>query len=289
MTLLLRASCLLSLLLAGFVPPGRGQEKSKVSEPPGCKTSSRRPGVHRAAEPPLPQRHRVPPPCPAAATPLCDPRSLHLSIKPRPACFSGQNEPGRTALPEFICSPLSSRRRLAPHSVSWDRLCHSVGFEEGVGSCPAPYPRRQQESAIDGHSEKLLGVERQAESLFTYPRALKAEICHRKSFGLEAHPFLGLSFSTSRVWLERRGERMTGRLWNPLVALPIHSSLVSHIANTVARKAKPGQAESSGAPTTQVQVWHPEWEWRGETEGRRRGLLISLVRSGWALQTSLLP
>lgn len=26
----LRASCLLSLLLAGFVPPGRGQEKSKT-------------------------------------------------------------------------------------------------------------------------------------------------------------------------------------------------------------------------------------------------------------------
>ncbi|CAO2643127.1 Glutathione peroxidase 3 [Lemmus lemmus] len=30
MALLLRASCLLSLLLAGFVPPGRGQEKSKT-------------------------------------------------------------------------------------------------------------------------------------------------------------------------------------------------------------------------------------------------------------------
>lgn len=35
MARLLRASCLLSLLLAGFVPPSRGQEKSKVSEPPG--------------------------------------------------------------------------------------------------------------------------------------------------------------------------------------------------------------------------------------------------------------
>lgn len=35
MARLLRASCLLSLLLAGFVPPGRGQEKSKVSEPRG--------------------------------------------------------------------------------------------------------------------------------------------------------------------------------------------------------------------------------------------------------------
>lgn len=141
-------------------------------------------------EPPLPQRHRVPPPCPAAATPLCDPHSLHLSIKPRPACFSGQNEPGRTVLPEFIRSPLSSRCRLAPHSV---------GFEEGVGSCPSPIPRRQEESAIDGHSEKLLGVERWAESLFTHPRALETEICHRKSLGLESHPFLGLSFSISRV------------------------------------------------------------------------------------------
>lgn len=30
MSRILRASCLLSLLLAGFVPPGRGQEKSKT-------------------------------------------------------------------------------------------------------------------------------------------------------------------------------------------------------------------------------------------------------------------
>lgn len=30
MARLLRASCLLSLLLAGFVPPSRGQEKSKT-------------------------------------------------------------------------------------------------------------------------------------------------------------------------------------------------------------------------------------------------------------------
>lgn len=30
MARILRASCLLSLLLAGFVPPGRGQEKSKT-------------------------------------------------------------------------------------------------------------------------------------------------------------------------------------------------------------------------------------------------------------------
>lgn len=34
MARLFRASCLLSLLLAGFVPPSRGQEHSKVSEPP---------------------------------------------------------------------------------------------------------------------------------------------------------------------------------------------------------------------------------------------------------------
>lgn len=47
------------------------------------------------------------------------------------------------------------------------------------------------------------------ESLFTHPRAL------------EAHPFLGLSFSISRAWLER----MAGRLWNPPVAPSIYSSL----------------------------------------------------------------
>lgn len=139
-------------------------------------------------EPPLPQRHRVPPPCPAAATPLCDPHSLHLSIKPRPACFSGQNEPGRTVLPEFICSPLSSRCR----HIQWV-------LKRAWVPAPLPIPRRLEESAIDGHSEKLLGVERWAESLFTHPRALETEICHRKSFGLEAHPFLGLSFSISRV------------------------------------------------------------------------------------------
>lgn len=48
MARILRASCLLSLLLAGFVPPGRGQEKSKVSEPPGLKRSPWHPGVHCA-------------------------------------------------------------------------------------------------------------------------------------------------------------------------------------------------------------------------------------------------
>lgn len=35
MARLFRASCLLSLLLAGFIPPSQGQEKSKVSEPRG--------------------------------------------------------------------------------------------------------------------------------------------------------------------------------------------------------------------------------------------------------------
>lgn len=61
MARILRASCLLSLLLAGFVPPGRGQEKSKVSEPLGSR------GVHctqvstaRLGEPLLPQRHWEP-------------------------------------------------------------------------------------------------------------------------------------------------------------------------------------------------------------------------------------
>jgi hypothetical protein len=48
MARILRASCLLSLLLAGFVPPGRGQEKSKVSEPPELKKSPWHPGVHCA-------------------------------------------------------------------------------------------------------------------------------------------------------------------------------------------------------------------------------------------------
>lgn len=48
MARILRASCLLSLLLAGFVPPGRGQEKSKVSEPSGLKRSPWHPGVHCA-------------------------------------------------------------------------------------------------------------------------------------------------------------------------------------------------------------------------------------------------
>lgn len=48
MARILRASCLLSLLLAGFVPPGRGQEKSKVSEPPGLRSSPLHTGVHCA-------------------------------------------------------------------------------------------------------------------------------------------------------------------------------------------------------------------------------------------------
>lgn len=48
MARLLRASCLLSLLLAGFVPPSRGQEKSKVSEPRsgGPREPTQPPGVH---------------------------------------------------------------------------------------------------------------------------------------------------------------------------------------------------------------------------------------------------
>jgi hypothetical protein len=53
MARLLRASCLLSLLLAGFVPPSRGQEKSKVSEP-------RLPGVISTSLPGLPSRGAAP-------------------------------------------------------------------------------------------------------------------------------------------------------------------------------------------------------------------------------------
>lgn len=63
-----------------------------------------------------------------------------------------------------------------------------------------------------------------ADSLFTHLRALEAEICERKNFDLEAHPFLGLSFSISRAWLERTA----ARLWNPPVAPAIYSSLACH-------------------------------------------------------------
>lgn len=68
------------------------------------------------------------------------------------------------------------------------------------------------------------GKGERANSLFTHPRALEAEICERKNFDLEAHPFLGLSFSISRAWLERTA----GRLWNPPVAPSVYSSLACH-------------------------------------------------------------
>lgn len=68
-----------------------------------------------------------------------------------------------------------------------------MGFEEGVGSCPSPIPRRQEESAIDGHSEKLLGVERWAESLFTHARALETDL-PQEEFGLGGTSLSGSQF-----------------------------------------------------------------------------------------------
>lgn len=128
MALLLRASCLLSLLLAGFVPLGRGQEKSKVSEPPGRKTSSLRPGVHRAAE-----RATASPEAPGVPTLPCrgDP-ALRPSLS---APFhQTQTRVLRRAERTWEDSLHCHLGVVLLHSVSWDRLSHSVGFGEGVGS-----------------------------------------------------------------------------------------------------------------------------------------------------------
>lgn len=141
---------------------------------------------------PLPQRHRASPPCPAAATPLCDPRSLHLSIKPRPACFGGQNEPGRTVSTVISASSCYIQFPGTDCPIQW------VLERVWVPDPPPHTPRGQQENATGGHSEKLLGVEWRPDSLFTHSRELETDQ-PRKSFGLEAHSFLCLSFSISRV------------------------------------------------------------------------------------------
>lgn len=208
MARLLRASCLLSLLLAGFVPPGRGQEKSKVSKPPGRKT------------------------------PPCDPRSLRPSLKSRPACFSGQNKPRRTVFSEFIRSPLSFRGSLATSSY----LGPTVPFSEFWRRL------RHQESVAGGHPENLLRV---GSGLTASSLTLEAEICVTGRVLTWRHIPFWASVSPSAG---RREKRMVGRLWNTLVALPIHSPLASHAANTVAREANPDQAETSGAPSMLVQL-----------------------------------
>lgn len=67
MARLLRASCLLSLLLAGFVPPSRGQEKSKVSEPGGWRPGGK---IRAPRGPSLGDREPLPPGLPSRrATP----------------------------------------------------------------------------------------------------------------------------------------------------------------------------------------------------------------------------
>lgn len=245
----LRASCLLSLLLAGFVPPGRGQEKSKVSEAPGRKTSLLRPGVHRAAG-----RATASPEAPDAPN-LALTRGPHsatpglcaLPSNPDPRASAGRRNPGG----QFFLSSYVLPRHLGvalPHSFTWDRLSHSAGFGEGVGSTPT-LPHQAAGECSWWLSRKIAGGRGAG------ARGLKA--WRHISFWASVSPLAGHSW---------RGERMVGRLWNPLAALSVHSPLASHGANTVAREANPGQAESSGAPSMLCGTLSRSRD--GEAEGR---------------------
>lgn len=102
MARILRASCLLSLLLAGFVPPGRGQEKSKVSESPGLKRSPSHPGVHCAT---------------GKAT--CDPRSPR-PFNADPRVSESSTNPGGQSLPSSYILLHCHLGVALPHPDIWD-------------------------------------------------------------------------------------------------------------------------------------------------------------------------
>lgn len=118
-----------------------------------------------------------------------------------------------------------------------------------------PSHTRQQESAAGGYPEKLLGAGGGGRGCGGGPRAES----------LEAHLFLGLSFSISMAQLERRenGWKVMEPSSCPIYS---HSPLAIHGANTVAREANPGQAESSGAPSMLCGTLSRSRD--GEAEGR---------------------
>lgn len=193
MARILRASCLLSLLLAGFVPPGRGQEKSKVSEPPGLKRSPLHPGAHRATG-----RATASPE--ALGTPLVTLGLCALPTQTRVFQRAGSTNPGGQSFPSSYILLHCHLGFALPHPNTWDPLSHSAGLGERVGVLPPPTPPAlRRVKLMVTLLKNCWGRDgERADSLFTHSWGLEAEICDR-NFDLETHPFLGLSFSISRA------------------------------------------------------------------------------------------
>lgn len=190
MARILRASCLLSLLLAGFVPPGRGQEKSKVSEPPGLKRSPLHPDVHRMTG-------RVTASPEAPGTPLVTLGLCALSTQTRVlqrAVRTQEDNLSRVHTFSFTVT-LGSRCHIQILGID----CPIQRVWESVWVSP---PQLRRVKLVATLLKNCWGREGEwADSLFTHPRGLETETCDRKNFDLETIPFwASVSPSAGRSW-----------------------------------------------------------------------------------------